>query len=121
MIETVVASQHDSDVDVGLVLEGERVVDRRMRDLVSAFRQPVAQLIGIRSELDFDIKAAPDVKALRLRREDRQVLHSRKYDDRKLAVVRTSLLWRSRKNERRRGGEQVLQHVVLPESLLFIL
>jgi len=36
MVEAVVAAEHHGDIDIGLVLEREGIVDRRMRDLVAA-------------------------------------------------------------------------------------
>ena len=117
MVEAVVAAEHDRDIDIGLVLEREGIVDRRMRDLVAALGQPVAQFIRIRRELEIDGKPALGVEALGLRREHRQVLHPRENDDGELGVFGARVARRDRdsKNRGKRGGEQAFHHGVLPD------
>src|SRR5688500_2397476 len=65
-VEAVITAEHDRDIDIRLVLERERIVDRRMRDVIAAFGQPVAQFGGVRRELQIDIEAALGKESLRL-------------------------------------------------------
>src|SRR5262249_50910770 len=85
-----------------------------MCNLVAAFGETVAELVGIGSEFYFDIETSLGIDAFRLRCKHRQVLHARKHDDGKLDVLGASLLRRQEKDEPRQRNEQISHHMVLP-------
>jgi hypothetical protein len=54
VVEAVVAAGHDRDVGLGKLDHRHRVVDRRVRDLMVAFGEAVAQHVGVRRVQDLD-------------------------------------------------------------------
>ena len=116
MIETVVAAGDDGDIDIGLVFHRERIVDRRMSNLVAAFGKPVAQLLRVRGKPYVDSEAASGKEPFGLRRKDRQVLHAGKNDDGQPGVLRMRRVRNNRQCDSRRecGSEQALHHRSLP-------
>jgi hypothetical protein len=117
MIEAVVAAEHHRDVGIGLVLEREGIVDRRMRDLVAAFGQPVAKLVGIEREFEIDRQTALGIEPLGLSCEHRQVLHAGEDDDGEFSIFGARILRREgkRKDRGKRGSKQAFHCGVLPD------
>jgi hypothetical protein len=116
MIEAVVAAGDDIDIDIGLVFHRERIVDRRMGNLVAPFGKPVAQLLRVRRKPHVDSEAASGKEPFGLRRKDRQVLHAGKNDDGQPGALRARRVRNNRQcdNRRERRREQAFDHRSLP-------
>ena len=110
MVEAVVAAAHDGDVDIGLVLHGERIVDCRVGNLVAALGKAIAQFLRVGCKFQIDIEAALGKEPLGLRCEDRQVRNPREHDDREFYIVRARGVRNGPQcdSSRDRGCEQAL-------------
>ena len=122
VVIAVVAAEHDCDIGAGFVLERKGVVDRRMRDLIFSFRQTGAKLIRVHREFEIDGETTLGIEALRLRREQRHVLHTRENDNVQFCVLSTRIARRDCHCGYRDqcGGEQNLHLRVLPEVFVVV-
>ena len=88
-IEAVIAATDNGDVDLGDIRHGQSVVHCRVDDLPASIGKAGTHLLRSRRDPDVDREPVSGEKTLRLRREQRQVLHALENHDRELRILGT--------------------------------